>query len=126
MYLIDGASFNNCPNINLPRERERMIGRLYADYLERRDKVQIYADIIKVTKKPTKTTRILRLANVQYNTFLECIDTLCSAGLLEKKYLNTKKSSSRDNRAKFVFQATEIGRKWCETLDELYNTLEER
>ena len=101
-----------------------MIGRLYADYLERRDKVQIYADIIKVTKKPTKTTRILRLANVQYNTFLECIDTLCNAGLLEKKHLNPKKYSSRDDRAKFVYQATEIGRKWCEALDELYDTLE--
>ena len=101
-----------------------MIGRLYADYLERRDKVQIYADIIKVTKKPTKTTRILRLANVQYNTFIECIDTLCNSGLLEKISLEYKKSSTKDNRAKFVYQATEIGRKWCEALDELYNTLE--
>ena len=102
-----------------------MLGRLYADYLERRDKVQIYADIIKVTAKPTKTTRILRLANVQYNTFLECIETLCNAGLLEKASLNIKKSSSSKNyRTKYTFQATAIGREWCESLDELYQTLE--
>ena len=123
MYPIDRASLNNCTNINEPTDREGMIRRLYADYLERRDKVQIYADIIKVTKRPTKTTRILRLANVQYNTFLECIDTLCNAGLLEKKYLNLKKSSSGDDPKKYVYQATEIGRKWCESLDELYDTL---
>jgi predicted transcriptional regulator len=101
-----------------------MLGRLYADYLERRDKVQIYADIIKVTAKPTKTTRILRLANVQYNTFLECIETLCTAGLLEKASLNIKKSSSKGYRPKYTYQATDIGREWCESLDELYQTLE--
>ncbi len=100
-----------------------MIGQRYADYLERRDKVQIYADIIKVTKKPTKTTRILRLANVQYNTFLECIDTLCTAGLLEKISIDYKKTS-KDNRTKYKYQATNTGRKWVESIDEIYQRLE--
>jgi predicted transcriptional regulator len=100
-----------------------MIGRLYADYLERRDKVQIYADILKVTAKPTKTTRILRLANVQYNTFLECIETLCDAGLLEKVSLNLNKPS-RDDRTKYTYHATDMGRKWCESLAELYQILD--
>ncbi len=101
-----------------------MIGRLYADYLERRDKVQIYADIIKVTKKPTKTTRILRLANVQYNTFIECIDTLCNAGLLEKISLEYRKSSTKDHRIKYRYKATNMGLKWLESLDEIYKRLE--
>ena len=101
-----------------------MIGRLYADYLERRDKVQIYADIIKVTKQPTKTTRILRLANVQYNTFLECIETLCSAGLLEKISVDYNKKSKRKDYKKIEYQATEMGRKWVDSLDELYKILE--
>jgi len=101
-----------------------MIGQLYADYLERRDKVQIYADIIKVTKKPTKTTRILRLANVQYNTFIECIDTLCNAGLLEKTSLEHRKSSTKDGRTKYRYKATDMGLKWLESLDEIYIRLE--
>ena len=101
-----------------------MIGRLYADYLERRDKVQIYADIIKVTKKPTKTTRILRLANVQYNTFIECIDTLCNAGLLEKTSLEYRKFSSKNDRIKYRYKATSMGLKWLESLDEIYKRLE--
>ncbi len=101
-----------------------MIGRLYADYLERRDKVQIYADILKVTKQPTKTTRILRLANVQYNTFLECVNTLCAAGLLEKTNLDYKKPSPKPGNRKYVFRATELGRRWCESLEDLYERLE--
>ena len=99
-----------------------MIGQLYADYLERRDKIQIYADIIKVTKKPTKTTRILRIANIQYNTFLECIDTLCTAGLLEKISIDYKKTT-KDNRIKYKYKATHMGRKWVESLDEIYQRL---
>ena len=102
---------------------QRMIGRLYADYLERRDKVQIYADILKVTKEPTKTTRILRLANVQYNTFIECVNTLCDAGLLEKIDLDYKKTRTRGNR-KVAFRATELGRKWSNSLQDLYMRLE--
>ncbi|MBC8228095.1 hypothetical protein H8E77_00935 [bacterium] len=101
-----------------------MIGRLYADYLERRDKVQIYADILRVTKEPTKTTRILRLANVQYNTFLECVDTLCDAGLLEKIDLDYKKTSLKSGNKKFAFKATELGLKWSISLQDIYKRLE--
>ena len=103
---------------------EKLIGQLYADYLERRDKVQIYADILKVTKEPTKTTRVLRLANVQYNMFLECVNILCAAGMLEKTDLNYNKTSRKHGNSKFVFKATELGRKWCESLDDIYESLE--
>jgi len=101
-----------------------LIGRLYADYLERRDKVQIYADILKVTKEPTKTTRILRLANVQYNTFLECVNTLCQSGLLEKIDLDYKKTSSKPRNRRYAFRATELGRRWRESLEDIYERLE--
>ena len=101
-----------------------MRGHLYTDALERRDKVQIFADIIKVSLKPTKTTRILRLANVQYNTFQECIETLCRAGLLEKTSLLHKTSKSRDMRTKITYKATDMGLKWCERVNEIYQTLE--
>lgn len=100
-----------------------MINRLYADYIERRDKVQIYADILKVTKKPQKTTRIIRLANIQYNAFLECVETLCDAGLLEKLSLDYKDEDGHV-KTKYEYKATEMGEKWCEMLDELVLALE--
>ena len=98
---------------------------LFADWIERRDKLQIFADIIKVSNQETKTTRILRLANIQYNTFHECIETLCKAGLLEKMEYNNRPRSSKDMRTKCAYKATEIGMKWCETVDEMYEILKE-
>jgi len=97
---------------------------LYSENIERRDKLQIFADIIKVTTKKTKTTRVLRLANVQYNTFTECIETLCSAGLLERIPVNGKASSSSDMRTKYTYKATDTGIRWSEMVDEIYKTLE--
>lgn len=97
---------------------------LYADEIERRDKIQIYADLLKVSNKGVKMTRILRLANIQYNTFIECIDTLCEAGLLEKILLLKDEKASNDNRSKYAYKATEMGLEWLERVDEVYQRLE--
>ena len=99
-------------------------GQLYANVEERRDKLQIYYDIVKVTARPTKITRILRLANVQYNTFLECVDRLIQAGLLETLHLSGKKP--RKGRVKVVYKATEQGLEWCKNIEEIYNALRAR
>jgi len=96
---------------------------LYAENLERRDKLQIYADVLKVSHKAVKLTRILRLANIPYNTFSECIDKLCAAGLLMKVALLGNESSSRDNRSKYAYKVTDMGMKWLDLVDEIYNTL---
>lgn len=69
-------------------------------------------------------TRILRLANIQYNTFHECIEKLCMAGLLEKFSLLGNTQTSQDLRTKIAFKATKIGIEWCEMVDEIYQTLE--
>jgi predicted transcriptional regulator len=102
-----------------------MSGQLYANIEERRDKLQIYYDILKVTTRPTKITRILRLANVQYNTFQECIDKLIKAGLLEKIHLTGRRNrSSKDARSKTTYKATNQGLDWCNSVEEIYQTLE--
>ena len=100
-----------------------MFNRLYTDYIERRDKIQVYADILKVTKSPQRSTRIIQLANVQYDAFLECVDTLCGAGLLEKIALDYKDEDGH-LKTKYEYKATETGMKWCEMLDELVLALE--
>lgn len=98
--------------------------KLYADSLERRDKLQLYADIIKVSNRETKITRILRLANIQYNTFLESIEKLCKAGLLKKDNPFRRNQLPRDTRVKHIYKVTKMGLKWCEMVDEIYQTLE--
>ena len=99
--------------------------QLYANVEDRRDKIQIFYDIIKVSEKPTKITKILRLANVQYNTFQECIERLIKTGLLEKVYLLEKGTrSSGDKRNKISYKATAPGLQWCKNVEEIYLTLE--
>ena len=96
---------------------------LFNEITERRDKIQILADIVKVSRKESKITRIMRLANIQYKTFQECIDTLCASGLLDRIEPPQRPRSSRDLRTKFSYRATEMGLKWCEMIDEIYKTL---
>ena len=98
-----------------------MLTQLYSDVEERRDRVQIFSDILRVTKKPTKITKILRVANVQYSTFQEYVDMLIEADLLEKVPVD-KKSSTRtfDQRTNYFFRATQTGQNWCNLVKEIY------
>lgn len=102
-----------------------MLRPVFADTSGRRDKLQIYADIIKVSVQPVKITKILRMANVQYNTFRDCIDKLCAAGLLEKIPILKRSRSKHDLRTSYVFKATDRGLRWCQMVEEVYKTLDE-
>ena len=95
---------------------------LYTENIERRDKVQIFADIIRVSDKSTKVTRILRLANIQYNTFLEYVDMLCSVDFLERVSLDNSGTSGK-SRTSYRYQATKMGKEWCDLVDEIYKEL---
>ena len=95
---------------------------LYTENIERRDKVQIFADIIRVSDKPTKVTKILRFANVQYNTFLEYVDRLCSIGFLERVSLDKSRVSGK-GRTSYRYKATMMGEEWCDLVDEIYEEL---
>lgn len=94
---------------------------LYTEGSERRDKVQVFADIIRVSDKPTKITKILRFANIQYNTFLDSVDRLCSVGFIER--VDPDKSGI-SSRGRYRYQATKMGEEWCDLLDEIYEGLE--
>jgi len=96
---------------------------LYTENIERRDKVQIFADIIRVSGKSAKVTRILRLANVQYNTFIEYVDRLCGIGFLERVSLDNSGTSSK-SRTSYRYKATKMGEEWCGLVDEIYEDLE--
>ena len=91
--------------------------------VERRDKLQIYSDIIEACKVPTKLTKIIRLANLQYNTFLTMMPKL-----LEKKMVKTEKivrtgRKKIDKRTKYTFEATEKGREFKRKINAIYEEI---
>jgi len=103
------------------RRHEKLLRNLFADEYKRRDNVQIYADIIKVTQRPTKITKILRYANIQYFSFKDIVNALCKAGFLK----TIEYDGSKDAKTKFLYKATDSGLKWCKKVEEIYNQISE-
>jgi len=91
---------------------------LFSDLVERRDYIQILADIITVCEEPSRITRILRLANVQYNTMRDAMESLTKSGLMRKK-----RSSTRDERSKIELEATDLGLNWRDIVRLVYMML---
>jgi len=96
--------------------------KLFNEKIERRDKVQVLSDILKVARTSSKTTTILRLANLQYNKFLECKDILCDAELLKEINLST---NNADSRTKCLYKTSEQGKKWIKKVENIYYNLRE-
>lgn len=48
----------------------------------RRDKVEIAKDVLELCVVPRKITEIMRLANVQYTSFLQYVEPLVNGGYL--------------------------------------------
>jgi predicted transcriptional regulator len=107
------------PNIHL--SGERIMYKLYAEKITKRDKIQIFADIINVCIKSSTVTRIIRLANVPYNRWIEFSEILCDRGYLEK--ISTDKKL-KDDRTKFFYKATPSGIRWYKLIHSIYKPLE--
>ena len=105
-----------------------MLTQLYAENENRRDRVQILSDIIRVTENPVKITKILRIANIQYNNFQGLIDMLIKADLIEKIPIaeNSREIKSFDQRTLYVFRATKTGQEWCNLVDEIYHVFRQK
>jgi predicted transcriptional regulator len=85
----------------------------------RRDRVQVLHDILTVSVKPERATRLLRHANVRYGLFREYVDILCNSGLLEKKNMG-----ERNRKPCTYYQITKMGDEWCKMIKSVYNDLE--
>ena len=77
----------------------------------RRDRLQILADILNVASRPTKVTRILRYANVNFYSFREWSRRLIEAGLLKV------------NEDGF-YETTEKGAAWLLKIHRIYEDLQ--
>ncbi len=71
----------------------------------RRDRLQIAQDILECCLTQSKVTRLLRLANLQYNAFGNHIGPLVREGLLDEIPMERKK----DKRTYFEWRTTPDG-----------------
>lgn len=92
---------------------------LFAERRLRRDRIQVLADIVTVCSEPTKVTRIMRLANVQYNFFKKALEMLRKAGIIE-----STSTDSGDERTSFEFEATDVGISWRNFVHLVYIMLD--
>lgn len=90
---------------------------LYDETEGRRDSIQLYADVIRVSDTPSKMTRIMRLSNVQFCIFKRVIRDLVEAGFLSES-MDTV--GSRDHA---TYEATRDGQKWAENVDTIYRAV---
>ena len=102
-----------------------MNNQLFDDVEDLRDKIQIYYDIIRISAKPPKATKILRKANIQYNSFVNYMNKLCSAGLTEKVPVSNGDETIHDKRTNYVFKATQFGLEWSNMVNGIYRTLQD-
>lgn len=87
---------------------------LFCEKVKRRDLVQIYTDLLMTCLEPCKITRVLRLANIQFNSFREMAGQLVESGFLKVE----EGAGSR------VYIATAEGRAWVGQVHSVYSDLE--
>jgi predicted transcriptional regulator len=95
--------------------------KLFTDSKGRRDSIQILADIITISQEPTGKTRIMRMANVQYNMFQEYVEALLKMGFLEQNVERVKRNFTRER-----YQSTARGMQWCKKVFDVYAQLRAR
>lgn len=72
----------------------------------RRDRIEMIQEILMLCRKPRRITEILRLANIQYNSFVGIIDPL-----VEKSFLiKVPCPKSGDKKTKYKWMTTAEGK----------------
>lgn len=87
---------------------------LFDEKCIRRDRIQLFSDIIQVARIPRKTTKIMRIANIQYNIFFKMVQKLMDNGLIEKNGVKNP-----------TFVATDVGVVWSREVHRLYSALKD-
>ena len=95
--------------------------RLFLEEQRKRDRLQILSDIVTVCRKPSRLTRVLRLANAQYRFVSDALGRLVDAGLLEA--VQAERGGSRTVR---MFSSTERGLRWRDLVVYVYEVVDER
>jgi len=84
----------------------------------RRDKIEIVRDLLQVCEEETAKTRILRFANIQYNSLPQFLEPLVREGYIEKIPAKT-----RDKRTFYNWRTTTRGKTLLREIEELLDRL---
>jgi len=80
----------------------------------RRGVMEIKRDILHVCLKPRKVTEILRLANIQFNSLGNHLDSLIKADLISR--INHQ---GNDQKTKYVYETTSEGKQVLQEIEAL-------
>lgn len=87
---------------------------LYADRVERREKLQIYGDVLAVCIRDRRTSEILHEANLFAQSWDEYRPALIAKGLL---------MSYTDSNGATHYRSTAHGRKMLKTIRDIYDVI---
>jgi predicted transcriptional regulator len=93
--------------------------RLFLEDAGRRDRLQILSDIVTVCTKPSRLTKVLRLANAQYRFVSDALGKLVDAGLLE-----IVQAERGGKRAVRMFLTTDRGLRWRDLVVYVYEVVD--
>jgi predicted transcriptional regulator len=99
------------------------MSELFTEKTVKRDYIQILADIIKASSETSNMSKIMRLANVQYYTWGNCLETLCEKDFIEKIVMKDK---HRKGSEKALYKATKKGLEWTKKVETLYDEIDHR
>lgn len=85
---------------------------------KRRDRAEIATDILETCVGGAKLTKILRLANLQYNSFGKFVGPLVDGGYLLETMVDT-----RDKRTIWEWETTPEGRNFQREIKDIYRRL---
>jgi predicted transcriptional regulator len=95
---------------------------LFTEKTSKRDYIQILADIVKASRETSNMTKIMRYANVQYYTWVTCIEKLC-----EKEFLEViPNDDRRNNSSRTQYKATSKGLAWTKRVETIYDEIDHR
>jgi len=99
------------------------MGKLFTENTVKRDYIQILADIIKASQQTSNMSKIMRLANVQYYTWGNCLETLCEKDFIEKIIM---KNEYNEKSEKALYRATKKGLEWTKKVETIYDEIDHK
>jgi len=84
----------------------------------RRDKLEIFKDVLKTCKEASQITRVTRLANLQFYSFHEYV-----APLVSREYLEQRPYGIKDHRTFLEWKTTPKGRELIKEIENIYEKI---
>lgn len=87
--------------------------------MSRRTTLDVIADILRITSRPTSRTQILYAANLSYTQTVKYVEMLTACGMLSK--VSEKSPSAKGSSVKFV--TTDSGQGFLEQISQRFGSI---